>query len=89
MEINDEPMIASIFNLTTATFHVIQSFGVIDGFLLGNVKHLKTVFSLMAYFNRSVAKEAFSEKDVLKGKGVSRCSCNLADLIAPSKGQNV
>ena len=31
-----------------------QSFGVIDEFLLGTVKHLKTVFSLMAYFNRYV-----------------------------------
>ena len=50
--------------MTPATFLVIQSFGVIDEFLLGNVKHLKTVFSLMAYFNRSVADEAFSENNV-------------------------
>ena len=56
--------------MTTATFLVIQSFGVIDEFLLGNVKHLKTVFSLMAYFNRSVANGAWSENNVLEGKGV-------------------
>ena len=36
------------------TFNLLQSFGVIDEFLLGTTKHLKTVFSLMAYFNRSV-----------------------------------
>ena len=38
-------------NLTTP-LSIYQSFGVIDAYLLGTVKYLKTVFSLMAYFNR-------------------------------------
>ena len=33
-------------------FNVLQAFGYIDDFLMGTVKHLKTAFSLMAYFNR-------------------------------------
>ena len=34
------------------TFNVLQSFGFINSYLLGTEKHVKTVFSLMAYFNR-------------------------------------
>ena len=33
-------------------FNVLQSFGYINAFLLGGAKHAKTVFSLLAYFNR-------------------------------------
>lgn len=37
------------------TFNVLQSFGYIHNFLLGAEKHLKTTFSIMAYFNRFVS----------------------------------
>ena len=35
-------------------FNVLHSFGLVGtyGFLIGTEKHLKTAFSLMAYFNR-------------------------------------
>jgi hypothetical protein len=33
-------------------FNVLQSFGVIDTYLIGAVKYVKTALSLMAYFNR-------------------------------------
>lgn len=34
------------------TFNVLQAFGYIDDQLMGGAKHCKTIFSLMAYFNR-------------------------------------
>ena len=33
-------------------FNVLQSFGIIDTYLIGAVKYVKTALSLMAYFNR-------------------------------------
>jgi len=34
-------------------FNVAQAFGAIPATLMGVYKHLKTIFSLLAYFNRS------------------------------------
>jgi hypothetical protein len=33
-------------------FNVLQAFGIVDNFLIGSVKYVKTTLSLMAYFNR-------------------------------------
>ena len=33
-------------------FNVLQSFGIIDTYLIGAAKYVKTALSLMAYFNR-------------------------------------
>ena len=41
-------------------FNVLQSFGHIGNYLLGVEKHLKTAFSLMAYFNRYTILQLWS-----------------------------
>ena len=33
-------------------FNVLQSFEIVGNFLIGMEKHLKSIFSLLAYFNR-------------------------------------
>jgi hypothetical protein len=33
-------------------FNVLQAFGYIGNYLLGTEKHVKSIFSLLAYFNR-------------------------------------